>query len=248
MFYRQQAAIPSQQPNCGSWLCAEGPYLDYVTKMNVLNPGIGNPDPKNQHIGSRVGQSRSILLEARPDRTWLRQTFKNATEIKAHFNERSNKNSEQTAGFYQRIYILEGLDPNYVEAYGSYFFMDPRFFVSQERNSLWNLRDLESDIHDTPRLTSLIDPDKYFRVKYREVRQFGPQLKSWRTTCAVTGRHIAAIGFEGRLDSIGAVARKFSFWSKKGKNDSWDGNYSQIQALSSILTLRSSCHSLRSSC
>ena len=160
MFYRQQAAIPSQQPNCGSWLCAEGPYLDYITKMNVLNPGIGNPDPKNQHIGSRVGQSRSILLEARPDRTWLRRTFKNATEIKAHFNERSNKNSEQTAGFYQRIYILEGLDPNYVEAYGSYFFMDPRFFVGQERNSLWNLRDLESDIHDTPRLTSLIDPDK----------------------------------------------------------------------------------------
>jgi hypothetical protein len=231
MFHQKRPAIPLQQPDGGRWLCAEGPYLDYITKMNALNPGIENPDPKNQHIGSRVGQSRSVLLEVTPDRTWSRQTFKNAVEIKTHFKERSNGNSEQSAGLYQRIYILEGLDPNYVEAYGSYFFMDPRFFVRQERNGLWNLGDLESDIHDTSSLTSLIDPDKYFRIKYREVRKFGPQMKYWRTTCAVTGRHIAAIGFEGRLDCIGAVARKISFWSKEGKNESWDGKYSQFRAL-----------------
>jgi hypothetical protein len=224
MFHQKPASISPLQRDDGRWLCAEGPYLDYITKMNDLNPGIGNPDPKNKYIGSRVGQSRSVVLEVKPDRTWSCETFKNALEVKTHFKERSNRNSEQSTGLHQRIYILEGLDPNYVEAYGSYFFMDPRFFVRQERNDLWNLGDLESDIHDTFPLPSLIDPDKYFRIKYREVRQFGPQLKDWRTTCALTGRHIAAIGFEGRLDSIGAVARKFSFWSKEGKNGSWDGN------------------------
>jgi hypothetical protein len=228
MFRRKQAPILPQQPDGGRWLCAEGPYLDYITQMSSLYPGIGNPGWQNLHIGSRVGQSRSVVLELTPHRTWSRQTFKDAAEIKTHFKERSDRNLDQSAGLHQRIYILEGLDPNYVEVYGSYFFMDPRFFVKQARNSLWNLRHAESHPHDTPCLTSLIDPERYFHVKYREVRQFGPQLTNWRTTCAVTGRHVAAIGFDGRLDNIGAVARKFSFWSKEGKNGSWDGNYSRF--------------------
>jgi hypothetical protein len=229
MFRQKQAAIPPQQPDGGRWLCTEGPYLDYITKMDALYPGIGDPGAQNEHISSRVGHSRSVLLELTPDRTWTRQTFKNPVEIKTHFKDRSDGNLDQSTGLHRRIYILEGLDPNYVEAYGSYFFMDPRFFVRQERNDLWNLEDMKSHSHDTPSLTSLIDPERCLRIKYREVRQFGPRLKHWRTTCAVTGRHIAAIGFEGKLDSIGAVARKFSFWSKEGKDGSWDGKSSQFR-------------------
>ncbi|KAH9213611.1 hypothetical protein DL95DRAFT_436331 [Leptodontidium sp. 2 PMI_412] len=223
MFHQKQAAARPPKPDTTKWLWPEGPYLDYVTKLDTLYPGTGTIDPLNHHISSRVGQSRSVLLELTPDQKWSRQTFKDGAEIKNHFTDRQqNDVLGKTPVLSQRIYILEGLDPDFVQAYGSYFFMDPRFFVRQERNDLWNLNHNESVIHDTDILPSRIDPERYFRIKYREVRHFGPQLRDWRTVCAATGRHVAAIGFQWNLDNNAAVARKFSFWSRMGRDDSWD--------------------------
>lgn len=217
----------SANRNDGAWLCAEGPYLNFISRMNDLNPGMGLPDPKNEYIGSRVGQSRSVVLELKPDVTWSCRTFQSASEVKNHLRQIPSAPMQATNSR-KRIYILEGLDPQYVEAYGSHFFMDPSFFVRHERNDLFNLKRSEFHIHDPPPLPSLKHPENYFRVKYREIRQFGPQLRDWRTTCALTGRHISAIGFEGKLDTAGSIARKFSFWSQKHADDGWDGMYSLL--------------------
>ncbi|PVH72923.1 hypothetical protein DL98DRAFT_659784 [Cadophora sp. DSE1049] len=223
MFHYHHQATAHPPNHDEKWLCTAGPYLDYVTKMDALYPGTGTPDPLNHHIGSRVGQSRSVVLERTADHRWSRQIFNSHIEIKDHFREREeSQRLKPVATSKQRIYILEGQDPQFVEAYGSYFFMDPKFFVRQERNDLWNLKMGGSVIQDTGVLPSLVDPERYFRIKYREVREFGHQLRDWRTVCALTGRHLAAIGFEGRLDTTAAVARKFSYWSRVGGNDSWD--------------------------
>ncbi|KAH7411397.1 hypothetical protein BKA64DRAFT_380453 [Cadophora sp. MPI-SDFR-AT-0126] len=223
MFQLHHQATANTPAHDEKRLCTEGPYLDYVTKIDALYPGTASPDPLNHHIGSRVGQSRSVVLERTPDHRWSRVIFNNHMEIKDHFSERQKiDKSEPAVVPRQRIYILDGLDPQYVEAFGSYFFMDPKFFVRQERNDLWNLKMGGSVIQNALVLPSLVNPERYFCVKYREVREFGHQLRDWRTVCALTGRHLAAIGFEGRLDTTAAVARKFSFWSRKDENDSWD--------------------------
>jgi|TARA_R110002060_G_scaffold12655_6_gene18024 hypothetical protein len=118
------------------------------------------------------------VLERRPDERWSRQTFNNHVEIKDHFKKRGDIDHSKTLdSSRQRIYILEGLNPHFVEAYGSYFFMDPRFFVRQERKDLWNLKMGGSVIQDTIVLPSLVDCNRYVRVKYREVREFGHQLR-----------------------------------------------------------------------
>lgn len=228
MSTQQRPVVSAANRNDGAWLCAAGPYLNFISHMNDVNPGIGLPDPKNEYIGYRVGQSRSVVLELKSDVTWSCKPFQNALEVKGHLRERSST-SMQAANPRKRIYILEGLDPQYVEAYGSHFFMDPSFFIRHERNDLFNLKRSEFHIHDPPPLPSLKDPENYFRVKYREIRQFGPQLRDWRTTCALTGRHIAAIGFEGKLDTIGSIARKFSFWSQKYADGGWDGMCSLLR-------------------
>ncbi|KAL2070277.1 hypothetical protein VTL71DRAFT_13303 [Oculimacula yallundae] len=218
----QKQGAYSPEPDHGTWLCSEGPYLEYMKKFERLHPGIGIPDQLNRHIVSRIGQSRSVLLELTPDHRWNRQTFQNKEDIKIHFvNREQSDNAATAADSKRRVYILEGLDPEFVEAYGSYFFMDPRFFSRQERNDPWNLKIAGSVVHDTDSLPSSIDPERYFRVKYGEVREFD-QLDDWRTVCAVTGRHLAAIGFGGKLDTTAAVARRFSYWSRMGKNNSWD--------------------------
>lgn len=196
--------------------------------MGTINPGILSSDPKNGCIGSRIGQSRTVLLEHKSNTIeWSCIPFGSVTSLKDHFKARKDQLDHQSEPTLttQRIYILEGLDPEYVEAYGSQFAMDPMFFVGQERHELWNSRDVESHTDDPALLPSAVQPDERFRVKYREVRDFGPQLKDWRTTCALTGRHIAAIGFNGKLDSVGAIARRMSYWSEKDPDGSVDGMY-----------------------
>lgn len=208
-------------PNAGAWLCAEGPYLDLISNMGNINPGILSPDPKNENIGSRIGQSRSVLLEIKPDgKTWSCTAFGAVAELRDYFKTRK---VQQMRSEFSRIYMLEGLDPEYVEAFGSQFGIDPMFFIGQERQELWRRRDLEYHIDDPSSLPSAVRPDKQFRVKYREVREFGPQLTDWRTTCALSGRHIAAIGFNGKLDTVGAVARRMSFCSVVNADGDEDG-------------------------
>lgn len=247
MFHQGQADILQQRPDQGRWLCTEGPYQDYIAMANGLSPGIEAPDPKNKHVSSRVGQSRSVLLEMKSGNPWSLQAFNSATEIKLHFKERLKENSRESKESCYRIYILEGLAPDYVEAYGSYFFMDPRFFVRQERNDVWNLEELNFASQDSSFLPCLRESNEYFCIKYPEVRQFGPKLKDWRTTCALTGRHIASIGFEGRLEGIGVLNRKFSFWSKEGSNGCWDGKEFSTRLFFASLMLSISCDSLRPS-
>ncbi|KAG4030587.1 hypothetical protein MFRU_011g00460 [Monilinia fructicola] len=215
---------PNAQLNDLSWLCSEGPYLEFIEKLKSRNPSLCKPDPKNHRIGSRVGTSRSVLLNICPDHTVTSQHFNSISELKIHFKKRAENDGKGEPNTSRRVYILEGLDPQFVEAYGSYFFMDPMFFTRQERNTVWDMGDIQEGFSDTPYLPSLDNPEKCFRLKYREMRKFGPDFDHWRMICATSGSHIAGIGFEWKLDSVAAVERKCSFWFRYdiGGLGGWD--------------------------
>ncbi|KAK6600154.1 hypothetical protein H4I96_07480 [Botrytis cinerea] len=140
----------------------------------------------NIHLGklddwNPTGTSRSVVLNVRPDHTVISEYFKNVSELKDHFAQRVKDDENGKPNTRQRVYILEGLDPQFIEAYGSYFFMNPTFFVRQGRNTVWDMRDVQEEFSDSPILPSLENPDKYFRLKYREMRKFGPDYDHWRT-------------------------------------------------------------------
>lgn len=218
---------PNAQLNDLSWLCSEGPYLEFIEKLKSRNPSLCKPDPKNHRIGSRVGTSRSVLLNICPDHTVTSQHFNSISELKIHFKKRAENDGKGEPNTSRRVYILEGLDPQFVEAYGSYFFMDPMLFTRQERNTVWDMGDIQEGFSDTPYLPSLDNPEKCFRLKYREMRKFGPDFDHWRMICATSGSHIAGIGFEWKLDSVAAVERKCSFWFRYdiGGLGGWDGAF-----------------------
>ncbi|KAK8905299.1 hypothetical protein QC760_006487 [Botrytis cinerea] len=215
---------PDTQSSDLSWLCSEGPYLEFIKSLKSRNPSIYKPDPKNHRIGTRLGTSRSVVLNVRPDHTVISEYFKNVSELKDHFAQRVKDDENGKPNTRQRVYILEGLDPQFIEAYGSYFFMNPTFFVRQGRNTVWDMRDVQEEFSDSPILPSLENPDKYFRLKYREMRKFGPDYDHWRTVCATSGSHVSGIGFEYKLDSLAAVERKCSFWFRDATNNQggWD--------------------------
>ncbi|KAF7925558.1 uncharacterized protein EAE98_006783 [Botrytis deweyae] len=215
---------PDTQSSDLSWLCSEGPYLEFIKSLKSRNPSIYKPDPKNHRIGSRVGTSRSVALNVCPDHTVTSEHFKNVSELKNHFAQRVKDDGKGEPNKMQRVYILEGLDPQFIEAYGSYFFMNPMFFARQGRNTIWDMRDIQEGFSDSPPLPSLENPDKCFRLKYREMRKFGPEYDHWRTICATSGSHVSGIGFEYKLDSLAAVERKCSFWFRDAADNQggWD--------------------------
>ncbi|KAF7903369.1 uncharacterized protein EAF01_006418 [Botrytis porri] len=156
--------------------------------------------------------------------TLTSEHFKNVSELKNRFAQRVKDDVEARPNIGQRVYILERLDANFVEAYGSYFFMNPLFFTKQGRNTVWDMRDIQEGFSDNPPLPSLENPDKCFVLKYREMRNFGPDYDHWRTICATSGSHVSGIGFEYKLDSLAAVERECPFWFRDAVDNhgGWD--------------------------
>jgi hypothetical protein len=207
------------------WLSIKDTYAKVVRKLVSRNPTLGKPDPKKRRLESRIGASRAAIFTINSNQTVTPQQFTTASDIKEYFLRRRKAEEDGVRKPTNCVHILEGLDPEFVDVYGSYLMIDPIFFAKQDRNDVWDLGDLQDDYSDTELLPSLTDPDKYFRLKYREMRRFGPDFNHWRTICAVTGSHLSALGFQWKLDNVAAVERKCSFWVREAAHGSegWDG-------------------------
>src|SRR5438046_2745995 len=45
-----------------AWLCADGPYQRYITKLCNLNPGFKQPDPENSAVPLDRKRAKATLL------------------------------------------------------------------------------------------------------------------------------------------------------------------------------------------
>lgn len=83
---------------------------------------------------------------------------------------------------------MEGLAPDYIATIGGHFFMDPSFFMRQERTCVWSNKFTPTS-DALPPLTSL-DPEQIFSLQYCELRQFNDELPNSPFFCKRTGRHV----------------------------------------------------------
>lgn len=216
--------------NDGRWLCDEGPYREYVAAWCRLNPNLGAPDPKNRWSPLRNGNARLAMIELGPDKQARRTDFLSATELSAHFRQLESRPPylirEKNSYGHRRIYILEGLAPDFIAALGEHFLMDPTFFMRQERTTLWGFPSEGS--RQTASLPSLVKPEKSFFMKYYELRRF-EGIRAYTTFCGKTGRNVGVTrntrpdlqGF--KYEPVGIVHRKCSFWSRRCDSEGWDG-------------------------
>jgi hypothetical protein len=216
----------------GRWLSDEGPYRDYIAAYCELNPNLRTPDSKNRWSPLRGGQARVTMLELEQGKRARPSNFVSAAELSKHF-----RNSSRAIGAdICRIYIMEGLAPDFIAALGEHFLMEPTFFMGQERTRRWGLPFEGS--RNTPELPSLIDSAKPFTIKYYEPRNFG-EIKTFSMWCARTSRNISVTRntrpdlHSLKYEPIGIVHRKCSFWSRNLDKKSWDGKQSKFLRLSS---------------
>lgn len=153
---------------------------------------------------------------------------------------------------HRRLFIVEDLLPEVIEALGYQFNIDPTFIASHISVSE-NSGDHSQDRLNAPRLPSLCDPMEQFHLKYWEV--FTLDKKTWRDYRKMKARDSKDEDYElqnadiirlefnvyrnlwlepsdepdqkdGKIkDGFGLSRCKTSFWSRKSDMDerSWDG-------------------------
>jgi hypothetical protein len=206
----------------GRWLSAEGPYRDYIAAYCELNPNLRAPDSKNRWSPIKDGEARVTMLELEQGKRARRCNFTSADELSAHLKHSSRAIGAQNC----RVYIMEGLAPDFIAALGDHFLINPTFFMAQERTTRWGLSFEGSK--NTPELPSLVDSANIFALKYYEPRNFG-EIKTFSMWCARTNRNISVTRntrpdlYNFKYEPVGIVHRKCSLWSRNLDKKAWDG-------------------------
>lgn len=164
----------STSSQTGSWLCTKGSYRNHIAAWCAVNPNIRAPDSKNQWSPLLIGNARVAMLELLPGKDVCRKDFSSSMELskdlKSGLPPSSNMAESTSLGRRCRIYILEGLAPDFISVLGEHFLMDPTFFMKQERTNLWGLP--FEGINKTPYLPSGTEPENNFCLKYYELRNY----------------------------------------------------------------------------
>ncbi|KAF2203539.1 hypothetical protein GQ43DRAFT_438725 [Delitschia confertaspora ATCC 74209] len=197
----------------GTWLCEKGEYQEYIEVLTGSNPGLKRPDPKNKNHPLKPGNATVVMLEADSSGTpkFKQTTFNDATHLKdqllTHCGDR------------RRIYIVEGLAQDYISVMGSHFWMDPTFWLRQERTCVWS-NDFTPTSDALPQ-PSLLEPEKTFHLQFCELRQFATALENKPYYCYRTGRHVGLTSIREN-STTGILRRKISFWSREIEQGGWD--------------------------
>ena len=142
--------------------------------------------------------------------------FKSQKDLHKHFQTASHDHNRR------RIYLMEGLAPDYIATVGGHFFMDPTFFQRQERTCVWS-NDF-TPVSDALPQPSLLDPKQAFHLQYCELRQFNKALENRYFFCERTRRHVGMTASRQKEEStVGILRRKVGWWSRETKNGGWDG-------------------------
>ena len=225
-------------PEDGRWLSAEGPYCDSIAAWCKLNPNLRTADTRNQWSPLKNRNARVVMLEIRQGNEVRCRPF-SAAELLEHLRGSGPNSMAHTCPTEEfsskvraetpptgRIYIMENMASDYNEALGNHFQMDPKFFMQQERTTIFGLPHQGSQ--QAPCLPSLVGPEKMFLMKYCELRDFG-SIEEFNMWCAQTCRNISTIRStrqdiqDLQFEPIGITRRRCSFWSQRYDNKDWVG-------------------------
>jgi hypothetical protein len=200
-------------------------YMDLVRALTPRYPSL-------QYLNFFIEKPslypvRVAVLEFQPENV-TRIDFDGIQTLQ-HYLESSSHDSPQ-----HRLYLIEDLDPSYINLLGSYLNVDGTVFASQIRDSHFTGTPFNGHV---PKLPSLQDPNDSFTLRYYESRYFhDPSIQEFSSsimTCANVVRRQITFGMAsysiGRREElkgyVGQVRRNTSFWSRMEKDGGWNGSY-----------------------
>lgn len=218
----------------------ERSYLERVRDLRDAYPALtnfvekmGDPKDEDRKLVQRCHLDRFGRLPGRCalltflDRTVQHKDFLAPKELDAHF-ETTRANSETENA--RRLFILEDLEPAWVDVLGVHLGVDPLVFA--EQMNTWNFTDSKSIPACV--LPSMVDPSTSFTLKYYEIRALTETPVDWmrnQVTFAVNRRRyeswrdIDTNNFTNKWRHA-FVRRCASFWTNEHHREKgWDGEW-----------------------
>jgi hypothetical protein len=161
-------------------------------------------------------RGRAVVLEFFDDNRVNHKYFKGSAELESYLHD-------PCSGCHGRLYLLEDIATNYVEAFGRNFSVNPSFFARQLRTTSWEASDEASS--PTP-FQSTSDHESIFSLCYPELVKFsGSEVRTNPGLFCHSNvyRYVNVLRQKDFIDDIGLIHRRFSFWSRRNANGIWDG-------------------------
>jgi hypothetical protein len=203
-------------------LASSGPYRDYISLVSALVPKVAVADPRNPASPLENRHANVTMLNLKENTKPYCREFSDTSSLQEHLDRRLRAAKPTPAGTPERrIYILEGLNADYIAILGGFFYMDPLFFVDQEQTSIWDKSHFGARM--TECLPSVAESMSSFRLPYFEIMYFNKLIEHYQMHCKSTGRHIGITRMSGKFEKEVIVRRKCSFWSQENDDSGWDG-------------------------
>ncbi|EWG53289.1 hypothetical protein FVEG_11752 [Fusarium verticillioides 7600] len=205
----------STSENDGSWLSAPGPYRDLIRSLCASRPDLRSRDETNESDWPPTCYNpRIVALEVQGNSVHECLETSDPRELDQHFQEYKAKKSAKR----RIIYILEGLNPEFISILGGHLMIHPILFTDH----LW-WKSVSSTGHNIDNIALAISAQDYICFEYPENFWLNADdNSSYQSNCLKTGRIIIKNVLEEDYVSL-TVDRKCSFWSSMlSANGGWN--------------------------
>ena len=216
------ASLPQPIPLAGPFFRSKlMPYVDLVERLSVSGHTelryLRNELRRAQGT-SHAERSRASVLELSTDQP-VHKPFHSSIDLENYLS--SSVQEPQN-----RLYILEDISTNYVEAFSSHFSIEPSFWARHLRTTNWETSTTAGKVTPLPSMNkgghvwSLV----YLEATYLE----GPSFGKFHCPTAFFAdtnlyRQVNMIQPGRFYDGVATVCRRASFWSRTNSDGGWDG-------------------------
>lgn len=208
-------------PRDGDWLSSPGVYRDLINKLTVADPRLRSRCTKKlrQKIPWPQPNARLVVLEGGLDGSSFGKPVEHdAASLNAYLKDQP---ATPAPAKRRRVFILEGLHPDYIATLGGHFKMHPSMFIDHERVIV--ISPFNGQGSDTFGLPSAAQTMEHRTLKYFEPIALPRNVQGcFKMCCAETGRHIAVTRVKGRFLDVGVLRRKCTIWRREIPGGGWD--------------------------
>lgn len=198
-------------------------YMSFVKALRERYPNLINLERHLPKFTDRPCRVREICIPPLSGETG--PEFTDPQELRDYLGKRQPNVPGQC-----RVYVLENLDNDFVAVFGQHFNIDPTFFATHVRTTVWEGSPFGNN---TPKLLRLRDPDRSFILRYSELRLFDQDIKEKRLLDSKgRGKYQASLRYiitPSESDylknfwRVGLARRCISLWSEESSPDCSDG-------------------------
>jgi len=202
------------------WLSSPGEYQDIISNLRASDPRLRSRCDKNLKQGIQWPSTRVKLvgMEGSPDdASFSEPTPYTPTTLQMYLSESQRRANTSNL---RRVFILEGLHPDFIAVLGAHFKMHPSMFVDHERVVVFS----KEGENDSPVLPGIARTSQHYTMKYFELVSLPKEAQgSFALCCADTGRHVGVTRTMGKFGEVGVARRKCTIWRQMHSSGSgWD--------------------------